>query len=323
MRSWTWLLVVSLVAACDNGSSGLPVVGTLERDRVEITADSWETLLEVAVSEGDHVEAGQVLARQDRERATTRLQQADAAVERAEKRLAELVRGPRSEEIDAARARLRGAESTVASEEREFVRVRDLVERDLLSDSDLDRARARRDSARADRDQSRSQLEAMLEGTTVEELDQARAALAEALATGRDRRLTLERLDLRATRSGLVEVLPFETGDRPRAGEVVVVLLADGAPYARVYIPETIRVHVRPGMEARVRVDGVSEPYPGQVRYVASEAAFTPYYALTERDRSRLSYLAEIDLLGEAAQELPTGLPVEADLPGIPGAGGE
>jgi HlyD family secretion protein len=44
---------------------------------------------------------------------------------------------------------------------------------------------------------------------------------------------------------------------------------------------------------------------------VASEAAFTPYFALTERDRGHLAYLAEIDLVGETARELPTGLPVE------------
>jgi HlyD family secretion protein len=53
------------------------------------------------------------------------------------------------------------------------------------------------------------------------------------------------------------------------------------------------------------------------VRYVASEASFTPYYALTQRDRSRFSYVAEIPLVEEAARELTTGLPVEADFPSL------
>jgi HlyD family secretion protein len=50
------------------------------------------------------------------------------------------------------------------------------------------------------------------------------------------------------------------------------------------------------------------------VRTVSQDAAFTPYYALTERDRGRLAYVAKIDLEGEAARELPTGLPLEAAL---------
>ena len=58
-------------------------------------------------------------------------------------------------------------------------------------------------------------------------------------------------------------------------------------------------------------VDGVETVFEGRVRTVSAEAAFTPYFALTERDRGRLSYLAEIVLSEPEAEQLPTGLPVE------------
>jgi len=112
---------------------------------------------------------------------------------------------------------------------------------------------------------------------------------------------------------GRVDALPYETGERPPAGAVVAVLLADGAPYARVYVPEALRVRVTPGVAAQVHVDGLPEPFAGRVRSVASEAAFTPYYALTERDRGRLVFVAEVDLVGEAAARLPTGVPVQVE----------
>ena len=123
--------------------------------------------------------------------------------------------------------------------------------------------------------------------------------------------LTRERLVIRATRDGVVDALPFEAGDRPPAGATVAVLLADGPPYARVYVPAAIRPGVRPGSNARVVVDGVATDFAGRVRTVATEAAFTPYFALTERDRGRLSYLAEVELLDAAAADLPAGLPLE------------
>ena len=41
-------------------------------------------------------------------------------------------------------------------------------------------------------------------------------------------------------------------------------------------------------------------------------AAFTPYFALTERDRGRLSYLAKIDIT-ENRERLPDGVPVEVE----------
>ncbi|MGH8287055.1 MAG: hypothetical protein ACRETT_15000, partial [Steroidobacteraceae bacterium] len=104
-------------------------------------------------------------------------------------------------------------------------------------------------------------------------------------------------------------------GERPPAGAAVVVMLADGAPYARVHVPEPLRVGVTAGLAARVHVDGFEEPFAGQVRYISAEAAFTPYFALTQRDRSRLSYLAEVTLTEARAARLPTGIPVEVSFP--------
>ena len=122
------------------------------------------------------------------------------------------------------------------------------------------------------------------------------------------------RLDLDAPRAGLVEALPYRRGERPPAGAPLVVMLADGPPYARVFVPATQRVSVAVGTPAIVQVYGSDRQWAGRVRFVASEAAFTPYYALNERDRSRLSYLAEVELTEADAAGLPVGVPVEVVL---------
>jgi len=49
------------------------------------------------------------------------------------------------------------------------------------------------------------------------------------------------------------------------------------------------------------------------VRWVASESAFTPYFALTEHDRGRLSFVAKVDIL-DSDRRLPDGVPVEVEL---------
>ena len=91
---------------------------------------------------------------------------------------------------------------------------------------------------------------------------------------------------------------------------MLAVLLSGEQPYARVYVPENLRVNIRPGDSASVYVDGIETPFQGRVRRIASEATFTPYFSLTERDRGRLSYLAEITLQTDA-DRLPDGVPVE------------
>ncbi|MFC6330028.1 HlyD family efflux transporter periplasmic adaptor subunit, partial [Alloalcanivorax gelatiniphagus] len=111
---------------------------------------------------------------------------------------------------------------------------------------------------------------------------------------------------------GRVDALPHRLGDQPAAGTPLVTLLAGDAPYARVFIPEPRRTSVNPGDHYRVQVDGIDEPFQAVVRSVRSEPAFTPYYALTGDDANRLSYQAELVLQGEAAQQLPAGLPCQA-----------
>lgn len=316
MRAWI-LLAAAGLAGCAETPDALPLVGTLERERLELVAESSEPITDVHVTEGDRVEAGQLLVQLDPALYSAEIRAAKAAGERASQRLAELVRGPRRERIREARARLEGARENRAIQRNEHARIAALVERNLASASDLDQAENRLESAEADVEALTATLDELLEGTTPEELGQAEAALAEAQARVEEIELRAARLAIRAPRTGVVEALPYELGERPAAGAPVVVMLAEGAPYARVYVPEPLRARVVPGLEADVSVDGIAQRFAGRVRYVAADATFTPYFALTQRDRSRLAFVSEVVLTGPEAAELPSGVPVQVDFPAL------
>jgi HlyD family secretion protein len=70
-----------------------------------------------------------------------------------------------------------------------------------------------------------------------------------------------------------------------------------------------------PGTEVTAKVDGAPHPLRGRVRYVSAAAAFTPYYSLTQKDRSRLAFLAEVTLDDPGAARLPAGVPVQVQVP--------
>lgn len=310
MRSRLLVLALAL-AACADDPAKLPSLGTLERDRIELVAEADEAVVERPVREGEHVEAGALVVRLDAGRVAAQAARARSARDEAAARLAELRRGPRAERIAEARAVLAGAEGVLAAAQRELERARALAAADYASRARLDEARTGHANALAARGAARARLEALETGATAEELAAGESALAAAEAALADAELRLARLAVRAPRAGLVDALPFELGERPPPGAVLAVLLADGPPWARVHVPEPVRVRLRAGARASVRIDGWDEPFEGRLRTISHEAAFTPYFALTQRDRSRLSYLAEIDLVSPEARELPTGVPVE------------
>ncbi len=308
-----WIVSASLVSACDSSTDANHVVGELASDRIELTAEVAEPITEILVAEGAAVTAGQVLMRQDAARAKARLAESDAVLGQARARLDELVRGPRSEQIAAARANVEGAKDELEFRRSDFARVQKIHAQKLASPDLLDRAKAALDAAEANEDLRRAQLQELLSGTTVEELAQAEQVLKQAAARRDLLIVDVERHDIKAPVDGIVDSRLFELGERPAPGQAMLVMLSGEQPYARVYVPEHLRVHVKIGMAAMIHVDGLDEAIDGRVRWVASEPAFTPYFALTERDRGHLTYLAKVDI-SEVRERLPDGVPVEVDL---------
>ncbi|MBT8108932.1 MAG: HlyD family efflux transporter periplasmic adaptor subunit [Gammaproteobacteria bacterium] len=311
-KNFIAVLAALLAVSCGDAENPNLVVGELASDRIELTAETNEPILRIAVAEGDDVAAGQVLIEQDAARATARLAEAEAALGQSQARLDELVRGPRAEQITAARATVEGATQDLEFRQSELQRVRDVHARGLASPDLLDRTQAALDGAQANLKLRLAQLEELLAGTTIEQLAQAEQAVRQAAANRDGARINLERLVIRSPVDGIAESRLFELGERPNPGQPLMVVLAGQQPYARVYVPERLRIHVAAGDAVDVHIDGLDEAVKGRVRWVASEAAFTPYFALTERDRGRLSYVAKIDLDVDR-DRLPDGVPVEAE----------
>jgi HlyD family secretion protein len=69
------------------------------------------------------------------------------------------------------------------------------------------------------------------------------------------------------------------------------------------------------GDSLEISIEGQPTTFSGRVRSIASNPSFTPYYALTGEDASRLVYRAEVVLEGPQTRQLPAGLPLQARLP--------
>jgi HlyD family secretion protein len=316
MKPGRTLIAVSTLAVitgCDTSADDSRVVGQLESDRIEITADVFEPIVEIAVQEGQRISAGDLLLKQDNSRILARIRETEAALAQSKARLDELLRGPRKEQIDAGRANVDGAKRDLRFRQNEYERAKQVFEKELASPDTLDRAKAALDRAEVNLEFQQARLQEMLSGTTVEELAQAEQAVQQVEARLSSLQVDLDRHQPVAPVDGIIDSRLFEPGERPAVGQPMLILLAGRQPYARIYVPEALRVHVGPGTKARVHVDGLSDVIDGTVRWVSSEAAFTPYFALTEHDRGRLSYVAKVDILLDR-NRLPDGVPVEVEL---------
>lgn len=306
------LLCFGLFAGCERPIDEA-LLGTLEWDRIGLPSEASESILRWHVAEGERVEAGQLLLELDPRRQDARIAQARGEVAQAEARLSELSNGARRETIEAAQATLARNRAEQLDAERTFQRIATLYQRGQVAVAERDRARASRDQAQAATRNADAQLRELTNGTRPEQLEQAAASLAAARGNLARLQVDREHLSVRAPRAGRVDALPFKAGDQPPAGAEVVSLLVGDMPYARVYIPASQRARITLGDAMRVQVEGVEQTFAASVSSIRSEASFTPYFALSGDDASRLMYRAELRLQGAAARQLPAGLPLRAE----------
>jgi HlyD family secretion protein len=201
------------------------VSGRLEApDRVEVPAPVAGRLVEIVVTAGERVDAGDVLARLDEEGAALAVRGARAQASAAESRVAQ------------ARAALGAARATAERTER-------LAERGLASEADLAATRAAREEAQA-----------ALRG--------AQAARAVAAADLEAAELMEAQREIRAPADGVVLEAPQRLGRLmgPEAGPLFVLGRTLDALLVEADVGEADVGHVRVGQPARFEVPA----YPGR-----------------------------------------------------------
>jgi HlyD family secretion protein len=281
-----------VLVGCGPTRDDMRVVGQLESDRVELTAEVAEPIVAKLVGEGQTVTAGTALIAQDTARIDANIAEATAALEQSRARQDELIRGPRREDIVAAQANVAGAEKELNFRKTQYERARELHDRNLASEALRDETKAALDAATSNLDLQRARLAELLNGTTVEELRQAQQSVSQFEARIEALNIDRERHTIAAPVDGIVDSILFEPGERPVAGRPVVVMLTGSQPYARVYVAERMRAQVHAGTAARVFVDGIEPAFDGQVRW--------------------LTYFAKVDIRN-SGERLPDGVPVEVE----------
>lgn len=225
----------------------------LQQPKVEIAANASGRVVEVNISDNQHVERGDILFRIDPEPYRIALEQADAALAAARLKVEEL-RAAYSQAV----AQERAAESEVAYLQSELDRQQALSQRGISSRAALDTAR--RDLAKA-RDgltaakQAVAGALAALGGDPDIPTDQHPSVLTAKAA--RDKAAyDLEQTTVRAPADGVIaQASSFKTGSFVAAGTPLFALVETENSWVEANFKETQLTHMKPGQSAEVVFD--------------------------------------------------------------------
>lgn len=275
------------------------ISGTIEQDEARIGARVAGRLIRLHADEGAALTNGQLIA----ELAAPELA---ARREAAEARLAELVAGPRTQEIAAAYSEWDALTAEAAYARLEAARAENLSRAHTMSDSERDAARSRAETLEKKVRAARDRFDLLAAGTRPEQVAQARAQAQEAAALLAETRVT-------SPAAGTLDILHAREGDVLAANAPIATVVFQRPPWVRIYVPEPWLPHLIIGATLPARVDGLpGKTFPAEIVQIARKAEFTPRNVQTDEDRVRQVFAVKLRLPDDAA--LRPGMTAEVEL---------
>ena len=270
--------------------------GYVEADYVYAAPMSAGQISTFAVHEGDIVAVGDVLFTLSQNQQVALLDGANAGVAVAEANLANLTTGGRQDEIDVIRASLSKAQSDLSLARDNSARSGKLFAEGIVTQAQLDQARATLASAEAAVRQLQAQLKvAELPARDAQQLA-AEANVAVTRAAVEKAKADLADRTVLAPTAGRIERLYFDAGEMASAGTPVASILPEGALKLKFYLPEGVRQQFALGDRMAVSCDACPAGLTATLSFFASDPQFTPPVIYSRDERSRLSFLAEATL---------------------------
>ncbi len=182
------------------------------RDPVKLAFEAQGRIVAIEVDEGNAVKAGQVLARLDDRLPAARVAAAQAQLAQAMARHAMARRGPRGEDLAAARADAEAASAAAAHRGAEQQRSEALGKSGALSTSVVDADQAAARVAEAQAFAAKARYQSLAKGTRYEQIEEAAAAVQLARAELDAAKVALDQTLLRAPSDGVILRRTAEVG---------------------------------------------------------------------------------------------------------------
>ncbi|WP_371381325.1 HlyD family secretion protein [Sporomusa aerivorans] len=215
---------------------------------------------ELQLSEGDHVEAGQIMAKIDSKALQIQVEQAQANLASAQAKLASLQAGNRPQQVAQSQSSVEQASANLDNARKNYERIERLYEEGAMSAQQRDTAQTSLKVAQAQYEAATQALSLVSEGATEQDLEFAEAQVAQAAAALKNVQLQLENSVIKAPIAGIISKAPVDSGEMVSVGQTIYSITNLADAWVEANIEETDIGKVQIGQEVEFKIDA----YPGK-----------------------------------------------------------
>ena len=241
------------------------------KKEVTISSQITGVIKKALVDEGDRVKTGQPMILFDDAKAIAQLEIAKSALLQSQAKLAELERGYREEEIDAARSVFERKNAIFEDDRKEMIRVERLFATGAVTETSRNKARRDHDVALAELREATANLKKQQKGPRKEEIASARADMGRAAAELKFTQATLQDYTILSPIDGLIIKRSAETGETVDIGTPLFTIIDPDNLRIWAELEETDAGKVINGQEVVVEADAFpGKQFKGKVTQVSS-----------------------------------------------------
>jgi len=304
---------LSTLTACSPQRNGT-FSGYVETEPVRVASPIGGRLVRLAVHRGDAVASGAPLFALEQDSESAALDEAQARLKQAQAQASDLAKGARPDELAARHAALDQARAALVQSSSDLQRQRDLAAARFVSPAALTALEARRNADAARVQQLESELRVARLGARDDTRSAAAAQADAARAAVAQSQWRLTQKTVHAPLAARIDDTLYREGEWVPAGAPVISLLTPASTKVRFYVPQAQRAQLVPGTTVQVHCSGCGAPIAATVRYVATQAEYTPPVIYSQEERSKMVFMAEAWPQPADAPRLPPGLPVDVRL---------
>ena len=308
-----FVLAAALLGGCaKNSSDGWQ--GYIEGEYVYVAAPLGGALTNLAVARGGQVKQGQLLFVLERQSEAAALTQAEKNLAQARAQLDDLRQGKRPTEIASLAAQLERARADLKLSAAQLARRVQLGNSEVVSQEELDQARAQNDADQAQVDQLAADLATAKLGGRDDAIRAAQAAVESQQAALDKAQWSFAQKQQFAPADAQVHDTLYRQGEWVAAGNPVVALLPPENLKVRFFVPQEILPQVAIGQTVSVQCDGAPRAINAVVNYLSTQAEYTPPVIYSRETRANLVFMIEAKIpLADAAIVRP-GQPADVRL---------
>jgi membrane fusion protein YbhG len=287
------------------------VSGNIEATEVDVSFRLAGQIKTLPIEEGDRVKKDQVISTLDTDTLEAMRGSAKGDVAALTAVLDQLEEGSRKEDIEAARAVSKAADSRLKNSRDEYERYYPLFREGAISASMFDTKQTAFNVAQEEFNNAAQRLAELEKGPREQEIVAARGRLEKAKFDLKRIELDIEHSTLRSPVSGAVLVKANELGEVVLPGATVATIAEIDTVWLKGYIGEKDLGLVKLGQKANITTDSFpGKIYVGAVTFISSRAEFTPKNVQTREERVKQVYRVKITI-PNPQQELKIGMPAE------------